>query len=213
MNGDAELEAWRRQWQSEIPVPADPGAAELRAAELRRKVERQSRFMKIMLAADILVTVGMGGGTIALAARSTGPDWWLLAAFTWIFIAAAWAFSLRVNRGNWRPHAVDTATYLDLAVRRCRGRLAALRFGGALYACQIVFCLGWVYHHQPRPRPALGAWLWFATVPIDAVWAVTVAFFIFLFWYRRRKLAELAWFENLTAQNPENSGAALRFTE
>ncbi len=51
MNVDNELEVWRRQWQSDTTVPLD----------LRRKVERQSRFMKIILFADILVTITIGG--------------------------------------------------------------------------------------------------------------------------------------------------------
>jgi hypothetical protein len=47
MSMDTELETWRREWQSETAVPAD----------LRRRVERQSRWLKVGIAADILVTV------------------------------------------------------------------------------------------------------------------------------------------------------------
>ena len=63
MSLDIELETWRREWQSETAVPPD----------LRRHVERQSRWLKIGIAADILVTVVIGGGVIALAARSQQP--------------------------------------------------------------------------------------------------------------------------------------------
>jgi hypothetical protein len=44
MNVDTELEFWRQQWQSGTTVPLD----------LRRKMERQSRFMKINLIGEIL---------------------------------------------------------------------------------------------------------------------------------------------------------------
>ena len=47
MNVDTELEVWRQQWQSVTTVPLD----------LRRKVERQSLFMKIAILADLLVTI------------------------------------------------------------------------------------------------------------------------------------------------------------
>lgn len=52
MSLDTELEDWKRDWQAKAEVPAD----------LRRKVERQSRRLKISLAGDVLVTVAIGGG-------------------------------------------------------------------------------------------------------------------------------------------------------
>ena len=64
MNVDTELETWRRQWQSGITVPLD----------LRKKVERQSRFMKIALMGDILVTITIGGARTDWAIRSPQPE-------------------------------------------------------------------------------------------------------------------------------------------
>jgi hypothetical protein len=186
MNLDAELDVWREQWQSDTPVPGG----------LRRKVERQSRFMKLMLLADILVTVVIGGGTVAWAVLSPMPGLWLLAGATWLFITVAWAFSFRINRGTWSPAAMNTAAFLDLSIRRCRGRLAALRFGAALYVCEVVFCLGWVYQHGDVSQPLL-KWLWFGTWPIDIVWGCTAVFYGLVFWYRRKKKAELAYFVSL----------------
>ena len=194
MNIDAELDVWRRQWQSGVePVPPD----------LLRKVELQSRFMKIAFAADILVTAGIGGGVIALAVRSPKPDILLLAIVTWLFIFAAWTFSLTVNRGTWSPAALDTASFVDLSIRHCRARLAAVRFGTVLYLSEIAFCLGWIYRHAPQNRPSLLAWLVFSSLLIDMVWMCTLAFFAFLFWYRRKKRAELAWLLDLQRQISE----------
>ena len=82
MSLDTELETWRRDWQSENAVPAD----------LRRRVERQSRWLKIGLAGDILVTVTIGGGVVAAAAVLPQTGMLLLVAATWSFIAIAWAF-------------------------------------------------------------------------------------------------------------------------
>jgi hypothetical protein len=190
MNIDAELDVWRRQWQSETTVPLD----------LRKKVERQTRFMKIGLLADILVTIVIGGGTIVWALRSPQSDIVLLAAVTWLFLAAAWTFTLTVNRGSWSPSTLDTASFVELSVRRCRGRLAAVWFGAILFLCNIVFCLGWVYNHSPEARKPLLPWLFFSSLASDIIWLATLAFSVFLVWYRRRKRAELAYFLDLRGQ-------------
>jgi hypothetical protein len=192
MNIDTELEVWREQWQSDTVVPVD----------LRRKVERQSRFMKIALMADILVTITIGGATAGWAVRSPQPEILLLAVATWVFIVTAWTFSLRANRGNWVPSAQDTAAFIDLSVRRCHSRLAAVWFAAGLFVFQIVFVLSWVYRNSPAHRQPLLTWLLFGSVPIDLVWLCTLAFFSFLVWYRRRKCAELACLLDLRQQMP-----------
>jgi hypothetical protein len=185
MSPDTELETWRRDWQAEAAVPAD----------LRRRVERQSRWMKAGVAGDILVTVVIGGGVMALAARSPRSDMLVLAAATWSFIAAAWGFRLAFTRGLWAPAAMDTAAFVDLTVRRCRTQLKATVFGAGLLVCELAFCLGWIYRHS-APRPPLFGWL-FGTWFNGLVWLLTLAFFICLAWYRRKKRAELDWLLDL----------------
>jgi hypothetical protein len=198
MNADTELEIWRKRWQSGTTVPL----------ELRTKVERQSRFMKIALIADILVTIVIGGGTTAWALRSPRPDIVLLAVATWLFLAAAWTFTLTVNRGNWSPSAQDTAAFVDLSVRRCQGRLAAIWFASGLFLFQIVFVLSWVYRNSPAHRQPLLTWLLFGSTPIDIVWLCTFAFVSFLVWYQRKKRAELVYFLNLRGQMTEPAADA-----
>ena len=193
MNLDAELDIWRKQWQSEIPVSLD----------LRRKVERQTRWMKIGRLGDILVTIVIGGGTIFLALRSPEASKVLLAVVTWLLLAAAWAFSLTVNRGNWSPSALDTAAFVELSVRRCRSRLATVWFAAVLFLCNIGFSLGWAYINSPEHRKPLLAWLFFGSLPIDIVWLSTLAFFIFLVWYHARKRAELACLLKIREQMAE----------
>jgi hypothetical protein len=186
MSLDTEFETWRREWQSDAAIPPD----------LRRRVERQSRWLKIGIAGDMLVTTAIGGGVIAVAARAPQPDMLALAAATWIFIAAAWAFRLTVTRGLWSPAAIDTAAFVDLSVRRCGAQLKATAFGAGLFVCEIAFCMAWIHHHSTA-RPPLVAWLfgsWFNRL----VWLVSVVFFVILAWYRRRKRAELAWLASLS---------------
>jgi hypothetical protein len=181
MNPDTELEAWRHEWQSETAVPAD----------LRRRVERQSRWLKITIAAEILVTVVIGGGVIALAAISPQPDMLVLAAATWSFIAVAWAFRLSVSRGLWSPAAMNTAAFVDLSIKRCRSQLKATVFGAGLFVVEIAFCLGWIHRHS-APRAPLLAWL-FGSWVNGLVWLFALVFFVFLAGYRRKKRAELEW--------------------
>jgi hypothetical protein len=187
MNMDSELDVWRRQWQMNTDVPPD----------LRSKVERQSRYMKIALAVDILVTVVIGGGTIGLALRSPQPDMVLLAVATWLFLTAAWTFRLTVDRGGRSPSGLDTTAFVDFLVRRCRAALATIWFGAGLFVTEIAFCLGWVYHRTPPPRTPLLTWLFSNSLPIDIVWLSTLSLCGFLFWYRRKKRAELAYLQNL----------------
>jgi hypothetical protein len=195
MNVDTELEIWRRHWQSDSTVPLD----------LRKKVERQSRYMRILLAADILVTITMGGATAGWAIRTPQPNIILLSVWTWFLIAVAWAFALRVNRGNWSPSAEDAAVFVDLSVRRCRAKLAGIRFAAGFFLVQMAFVLGWVYNNSPARSMPLLRWLFFSSFPIDAVWLCTVAFFGFLIWLRRRKLSELACFLSLREDKPTYS--------
>jgi hypothetical protein len=181
MNVDLELETWRRQWQSvSVSLP-----------DLRKRVTSELRFLKLALAADILVTVGIGGPVAAWAVLSPQPDIILLAAVTWILIAVAWAFRLRVTRGNWGPASLDTSAFVAFLIGRCRAQLAAIRFGAVLFAVNLTFSLAWVYHHQPRPRIHWFGW------PMDLVWLATLAFYIFLPWWNRRKKKELAWLLSL----------------
>lgn len=187
MSVDTELEVWRQQWQSDTTVPLD----------LRRKVERQSLLMKFALLADILVTITIGGATIGWSVRSPQPENVLLAVATWIFIATAWTFSLTVNRGAWAPSAQETAAFVALSVRRCRGRLLAVWFAAGMYLFQMVFVLGWVYHNSQAHRQSLFTWLLFGSIPVDIVWLSTVGFFGFLVWFRRKKRAELAYLLSL----------------
>ncbi len=193
MNTDMELETWRGQWQSETAIPP----------ALRRRVERQTRFMRIMLLADIFVTIAIGGATTLYAIKSPSPGTFWLDMGTWFMIAVAWAFSATVNRGNWGPSARTTAAFVDLSIRRCRARLAAVWFAAAFYLVQTAFVLGWVYLHSPARQMPLPEWLWFSSMPIDVIWGCTAAFFAFLAWYHYKKRAELFYLTNFAANNKE----------
>lgn len=171
MKPDLELHAWREQWQAHTDVPAD----------LRRKVERGSRNMRLMLASELLVTVTMGGGSAVWAVWEPRTEMYVLCGAIWFFLAAAWTFAIMSRRGAWSPLSMSAADFLDLSIRRCRGRLAASRFGAGLYFVEMVFCLIWLYYDPARRKP----------LPAIVFAVATPLFLAGLMRYRRKTRAEL----------------------
>ena len=183
MNSDLELETWCQEWQREAPVLPD----------LRRRVERESRWLRALRLSETAVTLVFGGGTILWAMRSAHADVWVLATFTWISIAMAWGFSLLNTHTLWAPVAESNSDFIDLSIRRCKAQIRATAFSVVLYLFNLSFTLAWVYRAQ-------------ATLPVGAflrswnvcvVWAASLIFFVWLVWHRRRKQAELAQLLNL----------------
>jgi hypothetical protein len=181
MNTDLDLEALRQDWQADDSVPPT----------LRREVERQSLLMKVGIAGDIFVTVVIGGGTIVWALRSAEKSVWWVALATWIFLAIAWSFVLIANRGLWAPSAMDTASFMDISIRRCQASLAATWFAAVLFVTEIVFGLTWAYTHADL-HESVGKWLLFSSLRIDIVWFATLAFAVGLVWFRNKKKGQLA---------------------
>ncbi len=172
---DAELQAWREQW---IAQPAN-------TPDLAALVSRQSRFMRLTLLAEVLVTVLLGGGTIWLAAASRQGDLAVLSGVTWVFLAVAWAFAIWNRRAAWSPVALTSSAYLEISIRRCRSAIRAVIFGMLLFLVEMLFCLAWIYNrsgsasflYSPRMMATAGA---------------TVVFFVGCLVYRARKKGELA---------------------
>jgi hypothetical protein len=135
MSTDVELENWRRQWQSKAVPASDADAAE----RLRRRVLRETRWIKLGLIAPVLVTVVIGGAMILRALRSEQSlDAWL-AVETWTFITIIWAGSLWIARGTWRPLADTTTAFVDLSIRRREANFRGAIFGLCLYVAQVGF--------------------------------------------------------------------------
>jgi hypothetical protein len=80
MAADLELESWRRSWQTVARVPTD----------LKTRVERETRWMRLGVAIEIAITLVFGGGSLAWAVRSGRTDVLVLAIGIWVFIAIAW---------------------------------------------------------------------------------------------------------------------------
>lgn len=96
--------------------------------DLFRKVEDGTTYLRRFRIAEILVTVFIGGGTLAWAVFYPFMNWILLASGTWFAIVVAWIYSLRTTRGIWAATAPTTAAYLDLSIRRCRWKMRSARY-------------------------------------------------------------------------------------
>lgn len=189
MNTDAELAMWRRQWSAQPAARNDAHFAD----DLKRRVTRESRLMKIGLIAPTLVTLGIGGGFTALALTSAAPVNVVLVAEVWFFIVMAWAGSLWLARGTWRPFAETTAAFVDLTIRRCRSNIRAASFGAWLYAGQLSFMLLWMLYSTPIELTVLlTAW------PVILIgWVGLPAFLAWRSWFARRQRATLDRFLEL----------------
>jgi len=191
MTPDTELELWREQWLADSQ-PVVPAA-------LRRKVERQSRAMRWMLLAEVFVTVVIGGGCTLLTLREPTGEMIVLAAGAWVLFATAWTFALLNRRGTWRPEQATTSAFIDLSLRRCRRRLTAAYFGGCFYAVEMAFCLTWIYQYNSHRGPVT---LLDVLSSASAIMfgLITVALAGWLIWYRKRRLAELEYLQELQEQ-------------
>ena len=178
MNADVELESWRDQWQSAAPVSPD----------WMERVERETRQMKRFVAAEIAVTVVIGGGSLVWAALTRRLDGLVLAAGVWCFIGIAWITSMRLRRGAWTPAAANTTAFLDLSILRCRRRRRAIAAQSVLYSLILGFDLAWIYIARPR---AGGLAVFLTSAGIAWIWPVTAALGIAAILHYRKLTREL----------------------
>lgn len=182
MKVDVELQKWSQEWQSKVSsdFPSD----------LRARVDSATRRMKFVLVTQVLISLVIGGAPVMRAIQSPKPDNLMLAAAVWLFIAGAWSFALINRRDTWSPVASTTSAYLDLSISRCRSSLRATVVRAIAYPCLLLFCLLWAFDTSVQHVP--GSALRFLGSPsLYAVWGITLCFFGYVGWFRRRKQEEL----------------------
>ncbi len=181
MNVDLELEDWKSLWQTDVQIPSD----------LRDKANRQLRRMRIMLAADIGVTVVMGGAAIAWAATSNQPSVRMLATWVWMTLIAAWLFRWLNDRGVWKGAAPNTEAFLEQLQRRYQSSLGNLQFGYVLGVVQLLFSSLWVYVELNRSSH-ITVWQFMTLKANLAAWACAVLLFLAAQRFSRKLQRELA---------------------
>lgn len=169
MSLDPDLDTWRQQWQSRDAIPAD----------VRRRVERDIRSMRLGFLSAVVVTVVFGGGA-GWALVSGEPDIVVVAVATWVFIAVTWGVSLTIEGGlgQWQPASTSTAAFLDFSIRRRVATRRALVAAAVLYAAFAAFMLVWRFHNPVGEAPAdvgsylAARWIFWTITALLAVVAV-----------------------------------------
>jgi hypothetical protein len=180
MSRDPELDTWRHQWQARDVVPAD----------VRRRVERDIRRMRLGFLAGVAVSVIFGGGTTAWALVSGEADAGVVAVATWVFIAATWAVSLTIEGGlgQWKPASTTTAAFLAFSIRRRVAARRAIVAAAVLYAAFSGFMLAWRFQNVAGEAPA-DVWSYLAARWI--FWTITALLAAVAIWRWRTLRREL----------------------
>ena len=187
---DRELATWREQWQSAAePLP-----------HIHKRIKRQNFWFLANNLASLCAAIA---ALIFVAwAVHREPSQlrigWAAGLCVLLFVAVG--YRLWLQRGTWRAEAQSTRAFVELWQRRVRARVRTIRLGFYLIPAWIIFCGGlatanWAtigpdVHAHPRD--------WAVTLTIIAV--MVAASFLWLAWYRRRKLRELAETERILDQ-------------
>jgi hypothetical protein len=180
MSETNDLEVLGSVWRAQKPQVS---------ADLERRVRRQTLWMGVHAAAEVLLSVALLGGSAWLAIMQSTPEFAALAVGVWIITVAALIYSFANRAETWAAAAQDTRGYLALSLRRCRAGLAAIRFGFYLLALEVVLLAAWHawYWSSRRPLPPLENWLLAACLP--------AFFLVALLALRTKRRSELARLE------------------
>jgi len=201
MTLDEEFTAWRDEWRKDPAMPI----------QLVQRIERHTARMQTLRAAEIIVTILVGGAVVAAAVMHPMLDqtyWVTFAAGIWLFLAIAWIVSIRSTRDSWRVAEQTTAGYVSLQVRRIerqleRSVLSAI-FGALLSAFVLTFVYQAVAHSLANRGVRMGgedaASFWIVGGVVNLV--VIVAGI----GQRRRMRAELARLRELQRQMERQDG-------
>lgn len=196
-----EWERWQEDWQG---GGATPDARQLPA---RRRRERR----RMLLAAAVeaaLALAACGGIAAALVHTPHGFDrWWGIAVL--VLLAGSWAIATwQRRRADSVSLAATTESFVDLARRRCRRQMQAVRLAWLLAALELAFLVPWWIGgyrvHGLRPGSALTWFAWW--IPAAAILGLLAGSLV----VRRRVRAELEQLDRL--ERPEVAPSAGRAT-
>ncbi len=196
--GDVELEEWRREWQSSArPAPIDAGG-------LGGHVSRGTRRLILLTAAEVAFTIlGIGLAAWKLRRQPNAPTavW---AGMVCVFFAAVWICALSNRRGVWKASGESVRDFLALAKERCRRRISAARFAGALLLAEVLFLIpwGWWEYHSD-PAAFANRWELYLT-RYALIGAAAAASLLFIRSFRRRARRELQALERLERECDPN---------
>jgi len=190
MNTDDELDAWRAQWRHNDSIPVG----------LQARVTRETRSMKIGLAAECLVTLAYLGVSIKWLLEGS-DEARVLAILIWVVTATALGFSVLNQWGAWKPATSTTRAFLEISVLRLHRRRQALSFAVVLYAVMLGFMLRFAWlRASAGATPPESVWTFLTTPFLLVWWFVTAVFLSAVAWRLQRTRAQLTHLTAVRAQ-------------
>ncbi len=188
-----EWERWQEDWQG--------GGAAPDARQLPVRLRRERRRMLLAVAAEAAMALAACGGIVAaLVHTPRGFDRrWGIAVL--VMLAGSWAIAAwQRRRVDGRSLAAATESFVELARRRCRRQLRAVRVAWLLAALELVFLVPWwIDGYRVHGLGAGSALTWFAWwVPAAAILGLLAG----TLGVRRRVRAELDQLERLRPMDP-----------
>jgi hypothetical protein len=181
-----------QSWQEDFRAMAEPPSA----SELRRRVVRHGRLLRVLFALEVAVGIAMFVGPAVWLAIAPTPRLWAWSLTLWGFEAIAVVFGWINRRGTWTPVDDSLLAQLDLTELRCRRLHRTLVFVPILFAAEIAFVLVFFAVVDASAIPLVWMPLAAASVAV-AVWWVVVRGRI------RRRLTEVtALRREMAAQEP-----------
>ena len=74
-----------------------------------------------------------------------------------------------------------------------------------LFWTEIVFSLAWIYRHNDVRQPVL-VWLLPSSLSMGCIWMASLAFSVFIVWFRRKKRKELVCLIEVRNQAANSGG-------
>jgi hypothetical protein len=186
---DRELATWREQWRS--GAEPSPDLENQFHAKLHRKIRKQNlRFLiSNLLVAIALIAVLIFAAWAVRQEPSPLRIGWAVGIALMVF--GGGAYRIWAQRGTWRPEAQSTRAFAELWHRRVTAKIRLIRMAFYLIPGWILFCAVLSAANWSAIGPDIHAhpadW-WLA---LGAIFLMVLVSFLWLAWYRRRRLAEL----------------------
>jgi hypothetical protein len=181
MTADRDDAEWAR-WQADYQAMADWPPVR----DLRRRVVRHGRLMRVWFLFELVLTAAVLGGSAWRLALAPGAWMWAWTISVWGFTALAVAFAIINRRGTWGAGAADLslAAQLDLTELRCRRQLRTVAVLPPFLAAEIAVVAILLATSPGRSWPITFASLAGVFLAIAAGWLVLRA-------RTRRRLAQV----------------------
>ena len=161
---DVEWQQLERVWNE-----PDPGT-DARVAALHRAVGGQARRLRLVLAAELALTIVAVVSLAWVWSRVPGPRTALIIAAALAHTAVIWGFAIRNRRGHWKPVADTLRDAVRVRRAHYRRRLAVFRFVTWLAAIEGTLLVLVLVITDVKPLPILFSLAWLGGAVLWTVW-------------------------------------------